>query len=87
MNSMLSLIWGLFIHWENLRFSIFVHKKKTKEEKDHIILTNKKIKKKKKLHIYLLFAKTGEQFYLFSKNYSPFHFIFKNYFQITPNGP
>ena len=47
MNSMLSLIWGLFIHWENLRFSIFVHKKKTKEEKDHIILTNKKIKKKK----------------------------------------
>ena len=47
MNSMLSLIWGLLIHWENLRFSIFVHKKKTKEEKDHIILTNKKIKKKK----------------------------------------
>ena len=34
--------------------------------------------------IFLLFLKAGENnFYLFFKNYYLFHFIFKNYFEIT----
>ena len=36
----------------------------------------------KQIDVFLLFFKIGENnFYTFSKNYSLFHFIFKNYFK------
>ena len=38
----------------------------------------------KRVHVFLLFLKTSENnSYFFPKNYSLFHFIFKNYFQKT----